>query len=53
LGVSFDDLDTLAEPVADQFLFAGEGTSRRHRGTVHGAWLSGLAAADRIAALNR
>ncbi len=43
VGATFDDLDALAAPVADRLFFAGEATSRRHRGTVHGAWLSGLA----------
>ncbi len=52
VGATFDDLDALAQPVADRLFFAGEATSRRHRGTVHGAWLSGLAAAVRIAALH-
>jgi monoamine oxidase len=53
LGATFDDLDALAAPIAGRLFFAGEATSRRHRGTVHGAWLSGLRAADQIAALQR
>jgi monoamine oxidase len=51
LGASYDHLDALAEPVNDRLFFAGEATSRRHRGTVHGAWLSGQRAAEQIAAL--
>ena len=51
VGASHDDLDALAAPVDDRLFFAGEATSRRHRGTVHGAWLSGLRAADEIVAL--
>jgi monoamine oxidase len=51
IGASHDDLDALAAPVDDRLFFAGEATSRRHRGTVHGAWLSGMRAAEEIVAL--
>jgi monoamine oxidase len=51
VGASHDDLDALAAPVDNRLFFAGEATSRRHRGTVHGAWLSGLRAAEEIVAL--
>jgi polyamine oxidase len=43
-GASSDDLDVLAEP-AGPLLFAGEATEWDYRGTVHGAYLSGLRAA--------
>lgn len=42
------DLDALAAPVADRLYFAGEATHRDHPATVHGAYLSGLAAASAI-----
>ncbi len=50
VGASFDDLDILAEPAGERILFAGEATYRQDYGTVHGAYLSGLREADRIAA---
>ncbi len=37
LGQSLDDFDTLAEPVGERVLFAGEATSRAYFGTLHGA----------------
>lgn len=43
--------DRLAASVEDRLFFAGEATSRRYFGTVHGAYLSGLAAAGEIAAI--
>lgn len=43
-GASSDDLDVLAEPVGP-LLFAGEATDWDYRGTVHGAYRSGLRAA--------
>jgi monoamine oxidase len=51
VGADSRAYDVLAAPVGDRLFFAGEATSRRYRGTVHGAYLSGLAAARRIAAL--
>ncbi len=41
-------MDTLAEPVAARLFFAGEATYRAHPSTVHGAYLSGLRAAEAI-----
>jgi monoamine oxidase len=38
----------LSQPVAPQLLFAGEACSVNHYGTLHGAWLSGVAAASRL-----
>jgi monoamine oxidase len=47
-GTTSADFDTLAEPVNNQLFFAGEHTNRTYRGTVHGAYLSGLREADNI-----
>ncbi|MBL6431450.1 MAG: FAD-dependent oxidoreductase [Alphaproteobacteria bacterium] len=45
LGTTPADFDALARPVEKTLLFAGEHTTFRHHGTVHGAYLSGLEAA--------
>jgi monoamine oxidase len=46
------DRAILAAPVENRVFFAGEATSARFYSTVHGAWESGLRAADEaIAAL--
>jgi monoamine oxidase len=45
---SGDDLDALFEPVDDLLYFAGEATHREFPGTVHGAYLSGIAVAQEI-----
>ena len=45
-----DARQRLAEPVGERLFFAGEATSRCHMGDVHGAWLSGIAAAEAAAA---
>lgn len=42
------DFDTLATEVNNKLFFAGEHTERDYRGTVHGAYLSGLREADKI-----
>ncbi|MBK8821878.1 MAG: FAD-dependent oxidoreductase [Anaerolineales bacterium] len=42
------DYDLLAEPVDDVLYFAGEATSRKYPATVHGAYLSGIAAAEEM-----
>jgi len=47
-GSTSSDFDTLAAPVSDKVFFAGEHTSRAYRGTVHGAYLSGIREANRI-----
>jgi monoamine oxidase len=44
-GASHADRDVLAQPVGDSLFFAGEATHRAYPATVHGAWLSGIAAA--------
>ncbi len=41
----------LALPVDDRLFFAGEATSRQFMGDVHGAWFSGIAAAEAACAL--
>jgi monoamine oxidase len=38
----------LATPVTPRLQFAGEACSTQHYGTLHGAWLSGCAAAERL-----
>ena len=42
------DLDLLSEPVAGVLFFAGEATESELHATVHGAYLSGLRAADEV-----
>ena len=49
LGAMYAQLDALAAPLENRLFFAGEATSRQHPGTAHGAWLSGLREAERIA----
>ncbi|MEM7351589.1 MAG: FAD-dependent oxidoreductase [Acidobacteriota bacterium] len=41
--------DALAGNVENRIFFAGEATSRQYASTVHGAYLSGLAAAEKVA----
>jgi len=50
-GGSYDLYDDLAKPVKKRIFFAGEATNRYHMATVHGAYLSGLREARRIAKL--
>ena len=49
-GVTREDLAALAQPIEGRLHFAGEATSKKYPGTVHGAYLSGLAAAGRVKA---
>jgi polyamine oxidase len=51
LGATRDDRDALAAPIGRRLILAGEATSRRFPSTVHGAWLSGVAAAERLIVL--
>lgn len=48
-GATPEDRDALAAPVLERLFFAGEATYARFPSTVHGAYLSGLAAAAALA----
>ncbi len=48
VGVTRQDFEALAAPVGNRLYFAGEHTSAAYRGTVHGAYLSGLREAARV-----
>jgi len=49
-----DDRAVLAAPVDDRLFFAGEACSPNFFSTAHGAWLSGIAAAEAaLASLSR
>ena len=48
-GATPNDRAALAAPVAGRLFFAGEATHTDYPATVHGAYLSGLAAADALA----
>jgi monoamine oxidase len=52
LGSTPQDRESLAAPVGDQLFFAGEATDPDYFGTTHGAYLSGLRAADEIWAIS-
>lgn len=52
-GADFSDRSALARPVADRLFFAGEATSSDYPATVHGAYLSGVNAAQTIAKVLR
>lgn len=47
-GSTSADFDTLANEINNKVFFAGEHTERDYRGTVHGAYLSGLREASKI-----
>lgn len=49
IGVTAEDFAALGRPVGDSLLFAGEHTHPQYRASVHGAYLSGLREAERIA----
>jgi monoamine oxidase len=49
VGATPQDYDRLAEPVENRLFFAGEATIRQYPATVHGAFLSGVREAKRIA----
>lgn len=48
LGIQPDDFDDMAKPIADTLIFAGEHTNFKYHATVHGAYLSGLKAAELV-----
>jgi len=48
VGASGDEFAQLAASIADKVFFAGEATHPHHFASVHGAYLSGLRAADQI-----
>lgn len=48
VGSTPDDRDELSASVRERVFFAGEATSREYFATVHGAYLSGLRAADEV-----
>jgi monoamine oxidase len=48
VGSSASDFSAFATPVDTKLFFAGEHSSLEYRGTVHGAYLSGVRAADAI-----
>ncbi len=50
-GSTSADFDVLASEVNNKVFFAGEHTERNYRGTVHGAYLSGIREADKIISL--
>ncbi len=50
VGSSGEDYEALGAPVGDRLCFAGDGTIRAYPSTVHGAYLSGVREAERIAA---
>lgn len=51
VGATPQDYQTLAEPVSQRLFFAGEATNHQYPATVHGAFLSGIREAERIAEL--
>jgi monoamine oxidase len=50
IGVDKGEIATLAKPVAGKIFFAGEATSDSDPSTVHGAYLSGIRAANEVIA---
>jgi monoamine oxidase len=50
-GARSSDFEQFEEAVDDKLFFAGEHTNRDYRGTVHGAYASGLREAEKIADL--
>jgi monoamine oxidase len=51
VGATTASFDTLATAVQNKLFFAGEHTHKQYRGTVHGAYLSGVREAEKILAL--
>ncbi len=50
-GARSSSFEQFEQQIDDKLFFAGEHTSRDYRGTVHGAYLSGLREAEKIAQL--
>ena len=50
-GTTPVDFDIMAKEISNKLFFAGEHTKRDYRGTVHGAYLSGIREADKLIAL--
>lgn len=50
-GATTADREALAEPVGERLFLAGEATSNYHPATVHGAFVSGIRAAEKVLAL--
>jgi len=50
-GTTTEDFSTMATAINNKLFFAGEHTSKEYRGTVHGAYLSGIREADKISKL--
>lgn len=50
-GTTSADFDTMELEINNKLFFAGEHTEKDYRGTVHGAYLSGIREADKIIAL--
>jgi predicted NAD/FAD-dependent oxidoreductase len=48
VGATSADRDALGAPVSARLILAGEAASSRYPSTVHGAWMSGETAADRL-----
>lgn len=48
VGGSKELYEQLAEPIDDRIFFAGEATAANHPATVHGAYLSGVRAAEAV-----
>jgi monoamine oxidase len=49
VGAKAEYYDTMAQPIDSRVFFAGEATHRTYPGTVHGAYLSGIREANRVA----
>ncbi len=47
-GTDLSACDVIAAPLGNKVFFAGDATSRKYMATAHGAYLSGIAAADSI-----
>jgi monoamine oxidase len=48
VGTTSEDFNTMGQSVQNKVFFAGEHTEKEYRGTVHGAYLSGIREAEKI-----